>query len=215
MDYAPLTGNAFIIDAAKVNAFLMKLIADNPVAEQKVLPQKDGNNGRVSYKALQDHYERVGSNAKALIKAEKDLNDLFYTGEKRPRMWWDEFEVRLTNAFATIDKDAGRAIYTDDGKLRKLNQKIRADFLVTMKSQVQMEMTKVPSSMNYNLALSNYRNVVNDKFPHQETSSSRTKRRIQNVNNNQSGNNKGEGVQVTEDEMAILVMVTEKEGTML
>ena len=57
VDYAPLTGNAFIIDAAKVNAFLMKLIADNPVAEQKVLPQKDGNNGRVSYKALHDYYE--------------------------------------------------------------------------------------------------------------------------------------------------------------
>ena len=39
---------------------------------------------------------------------------MFYVGEKNLHMWWDEFEARLTNAFAIIDKDAGRAIHTDD-----------------------------------------------------------------------------------------------------
>ena len=52
---------------------------------------------------------------------------MLYAGEKPPRTWWDEFEIRLTNAFAIIDKDARRQVHTDEMKLRLLNKKIRAD----------------------------------------------------------------------------------------
>ena len=61
---------------------------------------------------------------------------IFYLGEKRPDMWWDEFEARLTNTFAIVDKDAQRQVYTDNSTLRLLNQKIRADFLTNMKTTV-------------------------------------------------------------------------------
>ena len=74
--------------------------------------------------ALRDFYEGIGSNAKAIVSAEKDLQDFFY-----------------------VDKDANCIVHTDDSKLRLLNHKIHADFLVTMKTSIQMEMNKTPRSM--------------------------------------------------------------------
>ena len=123
VDQCPLQGRPFSIDAAKVHSYILRLISDNPVAEQKILPHKDLNNGRVDYMALKEFYEGVGANAKATLKAETDLQDLFYAGEKKPHMWWDEFEVRLTNAFALVDKEAGRQVHTDEMRLRMLNKK--------------------------------------------------------------------------------------------
>ena len=177
IDRASLTGNAFNVDKTKVHAFIMRLISENPVAEQKVLPYKDAANGRLDFTALKEFYEGVGANSKAVLQAERDLQSLFYLGEKKPHMWWDEFEVRLTNAFAILDKDAGRQVHTDDMKLRMLNSKIRADFLHNMKTNVQMEMNKTPTTMTYASALANYRNAVNEKFPSDPSAHSR-KRRI-------------------------------------
>ena len=44
-----LTSNTFSIDSSKVHSFLIRLISDNAVAEQKVLPHKDPCNSRTSY----------------------------------------------------------------------------------------------------------------------------------------------------------------------
>ena len=94
-------------------------------------------------------------------------------------MWWDEFETRLTNAFATINKDAGRPVYTNKSKLRMLNNKIRADFLLTMKTSIDMEMNKVPMTMTFDLAMTNYRNTVNVKFPDDLSAYKKTPRKVQ------------------------------------
>ena len=155
VDRAPLEGRAFIMDSTKVHLFILRLISDNLVAEQKLLPHKDDNNGRLDYLALKQFYEGVGANSKAILAAEKDLVELFYAGEKKPHMWWDEFESRLINAFAIIDKDANRVVYTDNMKLRTLNNKIRADFLTHMRTIIQMEMIKVPMTMNFAVAMTN------------------------------------------------------------
>ena len=40
-------------------------------------------------------------------------------------MWWDKFEVKLTNAFAAIDKNAGCQLHTDVMKLMIPNIKIK------------------------------------------------------------------------------------------
>ena len=45
--------------------------------------------------ALKDQYEGVGIHAVTAVQADK----VFYSGEKKPHMWWDEFEIQLTNAF--------------------------------------------------------------------------------------------------------------------
>ena len=73
--------------------------------------------------SLKYFYEGVGANAKAVLEAENDIQELYYEGEKKPHMWWDEYEIRLTNAFAIVDRDAGRHVHTDKSKLRLLNEK--------------------------------------------------------------------------------------------
>ena len=94
VDQCLIDGRAFSIDAAKVHSYILNLISDNAVAEQKILPHKDANNGRIDFMALKGFYEGVGTNAKSTLKAETDLMELFYAGEKKPHMWWDEFEIR-------------------------------------------------------------------------------------------------------------------------
>ena len=70
-------------------------------------------------------------------------------------MWWDKFEVKLTNDFAVIDKNIGRQVHTDMMKLRMINSKIRSEFLVTMKTNIDMQMNMQPMVMTYKSALSN------------------------------------------------------------
>ena len=98
-------------------------------------------------------------------------------------MWWDEFEVRLTNAFALVDKDAGRQVHTDEMKLRMLNKKVKADFLNSMKTNIEMQMNMIPMTMSFVSAMSNYRNTVNQRHPENfNTATTRRNRRIQNAN---------------------------------
>ena len=79
-------------------------------------------------------------------------------------MWWDKFEVKSTYAFVVIDKNTGHQVHTDVMKLRMLNSKVRADFIVAMKTNIDMKMSMQPMVMTYTSALSNYRNTVNQKY---------------------------------------------------
>ena len=112
------------------------------------------------------------------MSAESDLQDIFYAGEKPPHMWWDEFEIRLTNAFAIVDKDAGRQVHTNVMKLRLLNKKIHANFLTTIKAPIEMQMAMIPVTVTYESALVNYRNVINQRFP-QGSVAKKTNKRLQ------------------------------------
>ncbi len=108
-------------------------------------------------------------------------------------MWWDEFEVCLTNAFALVDKDAGRIVHTDEMKLRMLNKKVRADFLSLIKTNIEMQMNMVPMTMTYASVLSNCRNTGNQRHPESLSTSTRRHRRIQNTNRFNGGRG-GKGV---------------------
>ena len=57
-------------------------------------------------------YEGVEVNARDISNAEKEIYYMMYTGEQRPHMWWEEFELRLMAAFATIDEHKNRQLYT-------------------------------------------------------------------------------------------------------
>ncbi len=88
-------------------------------AEVKMLPYVQLCDGRLDYKSLQDHYEGVRRDI--LIKppqCNQTINNLHYSGEKRPHMWWGEFEKRLTYAFTVVDKREHRVVYSDEMKLR-------------------------------------------------------------------------------------------------
>ena len=80
---------------------------------KKRFSAKDNANGREDFLALKDFYEGVGVNSKAVLEAERDIQELYYEGETKPHMWWDEFEISLTDAFWIVDKDAGRQVHTD------------------------------------------------------------------------------------------------------
>ena len=86
VDRAPLTGEAFAFDAAEVHTYIVKFTTENSIAENKLMPTLLMNNGRSDYQALKNYYESVGANATLITKAEKDLETLFYAGEKKAHM---------------------------------------------------------------------------------------------------------------------------------
>ena len=69
-----------------------------------MLPHMSKGNGRVDYQALKDHFQETRVNSLDILKAEKIIDTLFYSGEKKPHKWWDEFNKQLNNAFLAYDK---------------------------------------------------------------------------------------------------------------
>ena len=154
-DRTPLQGRVLNHDASKVHSYIIILISENTVSEQKVLLYNDNTNYRENFLALKDLYEGVGANDKAVLAAESDIQEMFYAGENNPHMLWDEFEIRLTNAFEIVDKDAGRQVHTDKLKLRLLNKNIRADLLTTTKTTIDIQTIITPMTINYSSAFTN------------------------------------------------------------
>ena len=76
-------------------------------------------------------------------------------------MWRNKFEVKLTTVFAVIDKNSGRQVHTDAMKLRMLNSKIRSEFLVATKTNINMKTNIQLMVMTYKSTLNNYNNTVN------------------------------------------------------
>ena len=141
---APLNGESYELDAAEVHTYIVNFVAGNATAEAKILPHVGENNGCLDFIALREHYEGVGVNSIEMIKADKVLNSLYYAGEKKPHMWWEEFEKQLTKAFAVYHRNEGRQVHSDAMKLRILVQKVNADFLQTAKSSINIELTCDP-----------------------------------------------------------------------
>ena len=83
-------------------------------------------------------------------------------------MWWAEFEKRLTRAFNAYVKHEGRVVNSDSmKKIRMLVDKIKADFLVPTKAQLEIELSRTPMTVTYDQALSLFWNMVNQKHPPQ------------------------------------------------
>ena len=61
------------------------------------------NDGRLYFITLKNNFEGVGEHAVEIVKADKILQYLFYSGEKNPHMWWNEFERQLSGKFNTYD----------------------------------------------------------------------------------------------------------------
>ena len=170
--------------------YITKFISGNHIAEVKVMSITTPNDGRLAYKASKDHYEGVGVHARDIVKADKILQSLHYSGEKKPHMWWDEFEKQLTFAFTTYDRFEGRQVHSKEIKLRSLCRKVNADFLQVSKSTIEIELTRIPLMMTYNQALSIFRNVVNSKYP-PDVGSSNT--RVRRINAQSSDRNNTQG----------------------
>ena len=89
MDKTPLVGQEFTTDAAEVHTYIVGFNSVNTVAEAKMVAHSAENNGRFDLMSIKDHYEGVSVHTVNAVQADKVLNDLFYSGEKKPKMWWD------------------------------------------------------------------------------------------------------------------------------
>ena len=117
-------------------------------------------NGRFDFTSLKEHYEGVDIHARNVTEADKTIDRLFYNGERKPHMWWEEFEKRLTTAFVVFDKKEKREVYSDEMKLRILCKKVTADFLQNTRTFVDIGLSKIPVSITYTQVLSNFCNEV-------------------------------------------------------
>ena len=184
---APLAGESFVVDSAEVHTYLTSFTSGNSTAEAKMKPHSLQNNGRLDYTALIHHYEGVGINSIDILRADEILDKLFYQGEKKPHMWWEQFEIELDFAFNAYSRSEGRDMHSESMKLRILTKKVNADFLATSKAAIMTQMTAIPMNMTYIQALATFRQEVNRKFP-PSISSRRPTRRVQ-----QSDRGRGRG----------------------
>jgi hypothetical protein len=176
IDKANLHGAAFITDAAEVHTYVTKFITNNDVAESKLSAIADQNDGRQDFLTLKDHYEGIGVNALDVTRADRLLETLFYSGEKKPNMWWTLFEKLLNEAFTIYNRKEGREVHSEHMKLRILCKKVTADFLPTAKATVQLQLAKDPITITYDEALASFRNQVNLKYPPELSSQSNRSR---------------------------------------
>ena len=122
-------------------------------------------NVREDFLALEYLYGGVRKNSKAVLAAKNNIQDLFYAVKNKPHMWWNEFEIRMTNKFEIFNKDSGHQVHIDKLKLYLINKNIHANFLTTVKTTIETQMNVIPMTMTYSYELANYRNTVNQRLP--------------------------------------------------
>ena len=115
------------------------MISRNETAEAKIQNLAQYNDGCRDFIALKEHYEGVGVHSKDITKAVDIIDNLYYSGEKPPHMWWDEFMKELNWAFDTYDIKENRIVHSNEMKLRILLKKIDADFLSATKTSLNID----------------------------------------------------------------------------
>ena len=191
IEMAPLEGEVYKTNAAEVHTYLVKFIEGNVTAEAKIRSHQHQGNGRYDFMALKDHYEGVGFHAVAVTKAEDNISNMYYSGEKF-QMNWEKFERELNLAWATIDKKEGRTVYSDERKMRILFTKVKsADFLKTMCTTLETQILNPTHGITYEQCMTAFRNEVRKKFPPEATTNTRG-RRVQQVGRGR-GRGRGRG----------------------
>lgn len=175
---APHEGEAFEVDSSNVHTYIMNFIQGNANVEAKILGVLDQRDGRGAYQRLKEHYKGVGINAIAIMEAKLVIQNLTYTGEKKPHMWWEEFEKKLTMAFTVHDRRENREVYSNEMKLHLLCKKVTADFLQNTRQIINVKLTRIPITMTYAQALTSFHNEVNQKFPPQMTTQQQYRRNV-------------------------------------
>ena len=118
----------------------------------------------------------MGIHSNDILRADRILESLNYLGEKKPHMWWDEFEIQLNFAWNVYDKKERRQVHSEVMKLRTLQKKIKADFLTSSKATIDVALAAVPMVTTYDQAIKSYRQVVSAKYPPDITAAKSTRR---------------------------------------
>lgn len=196
---APLEGDAFNIDKVEVATLIKSFLVGNTEAETKVQTLSDQNNGRAIYTVLQENYAGRGIFAIDMADAESNLDSLYYNGEKRPYMWWTQFERKLKWSYAVIDRREGRggAVYSDARKIKRLLEKrIKADFLAETKAMLLIQLSQVPMRLTFDQALAALRASVQAIHPEafsEDAAIRNTRRHINAATRTPAGRGRGRG----------------------
>ena len=162
---APLNGEAFEHDDLRLLGLINKFIVGNDVAEGAVKACNTTTSGREAYLALKVHYEGEGIMQDKVVKAEYQVDNLFYSGEKAG-MNWDKFERELGKAYAIVDNASGRIVYDDLQKIRKLQKRVdKCTFLSQHRAAIAAKLIEVPMTLTFKQAMQYYRNAVRSQFP--------------------------------------------------
>ena len=141
---APLMGEAFNINAAEVHTFIVNLKAHNEEAESVIKVHEDKRDRRKYWKALKSRYEGIGVYSNDITKADLYLITITYTGEKKPTMWWVDFEKRLCLTYQTYVKHEGIEVHSEKMKLRTFLEKVICDWLGQIKSSIKVRISDWP-----------------------------------------------------------------------
>ena len=83
-------------------------------------------------------------------EARKILDNLVYTGERHPQMYWTKFEQQLNTAFATYMEVEGRVVHFDVMELSSLMLKVKCDSLSAVTAALAVA---VQGNPNYSYAM--------------------------------------------------------------
>jgi hypothetical protein len=183
LDYennAPLQGAVFNEDNNMVATIIKGLLVSNLTCNAKIQSIVDQNDGRLMYTTLRDHYVGSGLFANDITRANTIIETIFYTGEKPPHMWWDKFKADLEWAYNKIQTKAtvGRIVYTEEDKLRKLPDRIKADFLAPQMAHINAQLCMIPCPITHDMAMQQLQQVVYRKHPPNDPRSSTGKANV-------------------------------------
>jgi hypothetical protein len=122
-------------------------------ANAKIQSIVDQNDGRLMFTTLSEHYVGSGLFANDITRANSIIETIFYTGEKPPHMWWDKFKADLEWAYNKVQSKAtpGRIVYTEEDKLRKLPDRIKADFLAPQMAHINAQLCMIPCPITHDI----------------------------------------------------------------
>ena len=94
INMAPHNRNTYIANSLTVLTLLNGLIIGNKDTEGAVSSVNTTSDGRAAaYIGVKEKYEGRRMMQTKVQKAETTLCELFYSGEKKPHMWWTKFET--------------------------------------------------------------------------------------------------------------------------
>ena len=162
--YAPLPGQALTIDAVEVHTFILNFITQNYESKSIIKIFENESNSRKDCITLKNHYGGQGIYDNDISKADTDLKNLFCAVEKKPHMWWIEFERRPNLAFQTYVKKEVRVVHSNEMKLRTLHEKVKCEWLNPIKVTIVVRLTKSLVTITYYQTLRAFKSDVNKKF---------------------------------------------------
>ena len=91
----------------------------------------------------------MGVYSNNITKADIDMKNLTYTVEKKPSMWWIEFERILSLSYQTYVKHERGAVHSDQMNIRALLEKVTCDWIGKIKSYIKVRPSDRPMTYTF------------------------------------------------------------------